>query len=133
MYEAAACNNQRWSDWSLWYGLLGGPVIYSLHFLAVYWIAEAACQANLLRYRVLGLEAISFWVLLLTVVAAALTAYGALLAYHNGRRTRDNEAQNLPSYPPFMAFVGLWLSAGFTMVILLTGLPAFFLVLCDWI
>jgi hypothetical protein len=79
------------------------------------------------------LEAISFWVLLLTVVAAALTAYGALLAYHNGRRTRDNEAQNLPSYPPFMAFVGLWLSAGFTVVILLTGLPAFFLVLCDWI
>jgi hypothetical protein len=32
-----------------------------------------------------------------------------------------------------MAFVGLWLSAGFTVVILLTGLPAFFLVLCDWI
>jgi len=133
MYEATVQNNQQWSYWSLWFGLLAGPIIYSLHFLTVYWIAEAACQANLLRYRVLGLEAISFWVLLLTVVAAALTGYGALLAYRDWRRMRDNEAQNLPSYPPFMAFVGLWLSASFTVVILLTGLPALFLVLCDWI
>jgi hypothetical protein len=133
MYEVAAYHNQRWSEWALWYGLLGGPVIYSLHFLAVYWIAEVACQADLLRYQVWGVEAISFWVLLLTVVGAALTGYGALLAYGNWRRTRDNEAQNLPSYPPFMAFIGLWLSAGFTVTILLTGLPALFLVLCDWI
>jgi hypothetical protein len=32
-----------------------------------------------------------------------------------------------------MAFVGLWLSGLFTVTILLTGLPALFLVLCDWI
>lgn len=133
MYEAATYNNQRWSNRALWFGLLGGPVVYSLHFLAVYWLGEAACQANLLRYRVLGLEAISFWVLLLTIVAAAITAYGALLAYRNWRRTRDNDEQTQPSYPPFMAFIGLWLSIGFTVVILLTGLPALFLVLCDWI
>lgn len=124
---------KRWSNWSLWYGLVGGPIVYSLHFLAVYLLAEAACKADLLRYRIWGLEAISFWVVVLTVVAAAITGYGAFLAYRNWRRTRENEAQGLPSYPSFMAFTGLWLSGLFTVTILLTGLPALFLVLCDWI
>lgn len=133
MIKATVDNNERGATWALWYGVLGGPIIYSLHFLAVYWVAEAACQANVLRYRVLGLEAISFWVVALTLVAAALTAYGALLAYRHWQQPQDKQDQTASSSPSFMAFIGLWLSAGFTVVILLTGLPALFLVLCDWI
>lgn len=123
--------------WSLWFGLAGGPIIYSVYFLAVYFLGEAACMADLLRYRLLGLEAITFWVLLLTLVAAALTGYGTWLAYHHWRATRNPVGQEAGreqrSYQPFMAFIGLWLSGLFTVVILLTGLPALFLVLCDWI
>lgn len=135
MTETMVRGSQRL--WSLWFGLVGGPIIYSVYFLAVYWLAEAACMADLLRYRLLGLEAISFWVLLLTLVAAALTGYGTWLAHHIWRATRNpveqGGGQEQRSYQPFMAFIGLWLSGLFTVVILLTGLPALFLVLCDWI
>lgn len=135
MTETMVRGSQRL--WSLWFGLMGGPVVYSLYFLAVYFLAEAACMADLLRYRLLGLEAISFWVLLLTLVAAALTGYGTWLAYHIWCETRNPVGQGAGqaqrSYQPFMAFIGLWLSGLFTVVILLTGLPALFLVLCDWI
>lgn len=123
--------NQRL--WSLWFGLMGGPVVYTLYFLAVYFLGEAACLADLLRYRVLGLEAIAFWVLLLTVVAAAIIGYGAWLAYGNWQQTDKRSADDGASYAAFMAFVGLWLSGLFTLLTVATGLPALFLVLCDWI
>ena len=130
MTEARVGGNQRLS---LWFGFMGGPVIYSLYFLAVYFLGEAACMADLLRYRVLGLEAIAFWVVLLTLVAAAVTGYGTWLAYHNWRQTRAGAGPDRSSYQPFMAFTGLWLSGLFTVTILLTGLPALFLVLFDLI
>lgn len=133
MTEIAGQEKPRQSTWSLWFGLVGGPLIYSLHFLTVYLLAEAACQANLLRYRVLGLEAITFWVLFLTVVAAVLTGYATWIAYRNQQQTTGNNAQDHAGYASFMAFVGLWLSAIFTVLIVATGLPALFLVLCDWI
>ena len=119
--------------WSLWFGLMGGPVVYSLYFLAVYFLGEAACLADLLRYRVLGLEAIAFWVLLLTVVTAVVIGYGAWLAYGNWQQTTAQTPDDGASYAAFMAFVGLWLSALFTVLTVATGLPALFLVLCDWI
>nr|AGC71490.1 hypothetical protein [uncultured bacterium A1Q1_fos_1880] len=132
MTELSA-QQQRLPLWSLWFGLMGGPVVYTLYFLAVYFLGEAACLADLLRYRVLGLEAIAFWVLLLTVVAAAMIGYGAWLAYGNWQQTDDRSGDDGASYAAFMAFVGLWLSGLFTVLTVATGLPALFLVLCDWI
>lgn len=132
MPEALGQENQR-RLWSLWFGLMGGPVVYSLYFLAVYFLGEAACLADLLRYRVLGLEAIAFWVLLLTVVTAVVIGYGAWLAYGNWQQTTAQTPDDGASYAAFMAFVGLWLSGLFTVLTVATGLPALFLVLCDWI
>lgn len=131
MTETITQGNQRL--WSLWFGLMGGPVIYTLYFLAVYFLGEAACLADLLRYRVLGLEAIAFWVLLLTGATAVVIGYGAWLAYGNWQQTQAQIADDGASYAAFMAFVGLWLSGLFTVLTLATGLPALFLVLCDWI
>lgn len=132
MPQVSGQENQRWL-WSLWFGLMGGPVVYTLYFLAVYFLGEAACLADLLRYRVLGLEAIAFWVLLLTVVAAAIIGYGTWLAYGNWQQTTAQTPDDGASYAAFMAFVGLWLSGLFTLLTVATGLPALFLVLCDWI
>ena len=132
MTELSA-QQQRRSLWSLWFGLMGGPVVYTLYFLAAYFLGEAACMADLLRYRVLGLEAISFWILLLTVVTAVVIGYGAWLAYGNWQQTNERTRDDGASYAAFMAFVGLWLSGLFTVLTLATGLPALFLVLCDWI
>ena len=121
----------RW----LWFGLASGPIVYSLYFVIGYLLAEASCVADLLRYRVWGLEAISFWIIVLTVVAAAITGFSTVVALRHWWRTRmDDESPTAErSYPPFMAFVGAWLSGIFTLFILLSGVPPFFLVICDWI
>lgn len=120
---------------SLWFGLLSGPIVYSLYFVIGYFFAEATCRADLLRYTVWGLEAISFWIIVLTVVAAAITGYSTVVAIRNWRRTRADDESPRPerSYVPFMAFVGAWLSGIFTLHILLSGVPVLFLVVCDWI
>jgi hypothetical protein len=125
----------RRRNWWLWFGLASGPITYSVYFLIGYFFAEAACQADLLRYRIWGLEAVSFWIIVLTLLAASITGFSTVMAFRQWWPVRnDDEAREAErSYPPFMAFVGAWLSGLHTVLILLTGVPAFFLVVCDWI
>lgn len=127
--------NSRSTDRLLWLGLLAGPVVYSLYFVAGYLFAEATCTADLLRFRVLGLEAVSFWIVMVTLAAAAITGISTAISLRYWRRTRlESESDRAErSYPPFMAFVGAWLGGFFTLLILLTGVPALFLVICDWV
>lgn len=121
---------------SLWLGVLTGPIVYSLHFVAVYLLVETACKARLLEYTLFGLNGISFWVLVVTVVAALISAYSTFTSYREWRRTQRNgeqDAERNEAYQQLMASVGLGFSGFFTIVILLTGLPALFLVVCDWV
>ncbi|HRW05475.1 MAG TPA: hypothetical protein P5121_10290 [Caldilineaceae bacterium] len=135
MTEMIVRQNQQISNRSLWIGLFSGPVIYSLYFVTGYLFAEATCTADLLHFRILGLEAVSFWLIVLTLGAAVVTGSCMVMALGNWRRTQRDEESRHPerSYPPFMAFVGAWLNGLFTLFILLTGVPSFFLVICDWI
>jgi hypothetical protein len=79
------------------------------------------------------LDGITLWVVVLTVAAALATAYSGLIAYRNWQRMGGPEDQRLEDSARLMAFAGMWLNGLFTMLILLTGLPVLFLVLCDWI
>jgi hypothetical protein len=115
---------------SLWLGVLTGPIAYSLHFVAVYLLVEAACKAGLLQFTVLGINGISFWVALLTLVAAGLAGYSTFVAYREWRQTQPAREGRHEGYASLLALVGLWLGGFFTVVILLTGLPALFLVVC---
>lgn len=124
----------------LWFTIAAGPVVYSVYFVAGYLFAETVCTTGAVMGTVLGLEALSFWIVVLTVLAAAVTTYSTVLAFGYWRRLGpgDNATQPAPAddehgYAEFMAFVGMGLSAIFTFVILLTGAPALFLTLCDWI
>lgn len=131
-HPAPLRRRNRW----LWFGVASGPIVYSLYFVIGYFFAEAACTADLLRYRILGLEAVSFWIIVLTLVAAAITAFSTVVAFRHWWRSRTDDMDAVPpeqSYPPFMALIGAWMSGIFTLHILLTGIPALFLVLCDWI
>lgn len=118
---------------ALWFGLLTGPVVYSLHFLIVYLLVEAACRARLPTFTVLGLDSISIGVAIATLIAALITGFSTYSAYHSWRRARPSRQGQHENYSSLMGLVGLWLSGFFTIVILLTGLPALFLVVCDWI
>lgn len=117
----------------LWVGLLSGPIIYSLHFLVVYFLVETACHTDQLRGAILGWNLISFWVLIITVSAALITAVSALFAWRQWRRLFGAQLVRLELSQPLLTFLGVWLNLFFTLLIVLTGLPALFLVVCDWI
>lgn len=122
---------------SHWFGLLAGPLVYSLHFMVVYLLVETACRADLLRFTWLGLDGIVIWVVALTLVAALVTGYSMVVALRNWQQARPANGQQHPprkeGNASLMAQVGIWLSGYFTIAVLLTGLPAAFLSICSWV
>lgn len=117
----------------LWWGLLGGPTVYSLHFLFVYLLVEVACNAGLLRFQLWGLTGVAFGIAVATVVAFLTTAYGTLVAYGNWRYFSNGQEERHEGYQEFMSLVGIWLNGLFAALILLTGFPALLLPVCVWI
>jgi hypothetical protein len=129
----AVIEQDRQAGRSFWFGLLAGPIVYSLHFVAVYLLVEAACRTDLLRFTWLGLDGIALWVLALTLIAALVTGYSTVTALRNWRRSRPADRRRNEENAPLMAQAGIWLGGYFTVAILLTGLPAIFLTICGWI
>jgi hypothetical protein len=122
---------------SPWFHLLGGAVIWSVHFLASYNWVEFACSVGLpvLGSTVLGLSLLSWSVLVLTFLATLAALYVGWAAYRNWRRIRESKETNeLDAWAVethrFMAFSGMFLSTLFALIILFTGLPALVLGPC---
>jgi hypothetical protein len=68
------------------------------------------------------------------VLGAAPTAASAVVAWRTRQRLNGrDDAGRLERSAPLMAFVGVWLNAFFTLLIVLSALPPLFLVACDWI
>lgn len=124
----------RPSSRALWFGLLSGPIIWSVQFLIVYLLVEIACQAGVLQTQVLGLELVSLLVIILTAASLASVAYGGLFSYRKFQQTGDGKVfdrENLSASPArFMALSGLALNLLFGLLILLMGIPAIVLAPC---
>jgi hypothetical protein len=122
---------------SPWLHFLGGPILWSAHFLATYNWVEFACRAHLLVLdsTLLGFTILSWSVLGLTLSAMLAALYVGWLSYQSWRRIKgpqgpdERETWSLHSRG-FMAFSGVFLSALFALVILFTGLPALVLEPC---
>ncbi len=130
MNHAFSQDEMRRGNRSLWFSLLAGPVVYSLHFMLVYFVVEAACRTDLLRFSFWGLNGIALMVVTLTLLAALINGLAGGLAYRNWHARKESEDGTRGSYAPFMALVGVSLNALFTVTILVTGLPAFVLQPC---
>jgi hypothetical protein len=120
---------------SLWFGLLAGPIAWSIYFLVGYGLTEFVCKLGQLEFRIWGLAALSAIIMGLTLVALLVTLYAGFLAYRNWQRVKEDEPEEVQPSPPeensrFLALVGLLLSGLFSLVILLTGIPTFFLSPC---
>ena len=123
---------------SPWFHLLGGPILWSAHFLVSYAWVEFACRVRLLVLdsTFFGFTVLSWSVLLLTLIALLATLYVGWSAYQSWLQIRNlKETNELESWGAesrrFMAWSGILLSALFAFVILLTGLPALVLGPCE--
>ncbi len=117
-----------------WYCFLSGAIIYSVYFIIVYLVTEWACALGRLDVQVGRLNGVSLFVLVATVIAAAGTATGAVVAWRTWRRLHTDGAHvRVERSVPLLAYAGIWLNAFFTLITVLTALPGLFLVACDWI
>lgn len=122
---------------SPWIQLLGGPILWTLHFFISYGWVEFACQSRLLVLdsTILGLPISSHVVLLLTFAMAGGTGFLGWGAYRSWRQLLIIKAEIEASHwinesERFMAFSGILLSGLFGLVILVTGLPVLILRPC---
>jgi len=123
-------NDSRRTQWRLLTGLLAGPVVYAIYFMAVYLLVEAACREGLLQGTAWGLTGLQGVVVGLTVVSVAITFALARYAARDGQQANSTDAQRNHR---FLAQAGLWLSYFFVVVTLVTGMPVLFIAVCRWV
>jgi hypothetical protein len=126
----------RTKNWELWYGVLGGPVIWAAHFTITYAVASTSCQLGFLYDQtILGINALTFVLIVVTVVAIAAMVYGIFLSYRNWQLLRDDEREGIGQPEQqrhrFMAFSGIAMTALFLASVVLSLVPSFFFHPCQ--
>lgn len=109
-----------------WPVLLGGPVIFMLHFGAVYLLAEWVCGLEL-RFRLWGASGVTVVTLALTAVAAVAVLPVVRRGWTELRWGDDGESHGIRR---FVGVVGLLGALVFGLGILFVGLPALWLTPC---
>ena len=112
---------------SLWFGLFGGAIAWTVHFLSAYVVAEFGCVAGLNERSHWNISLVAWLELALTAVAVLVAAAATAVAYRSQRRlfasallgsTREAER--------YTARAGLLTSGIFTFIILFESIPIFF-------
>jgi heme/copper-type cytochrome/quinol oxidase subunit 2 len=137
MLQPAASTDNRPSSRFLWTIWLAGPVTWIVYFVIGYGLAEFACKSGFLDFSLLGLNALATIEIILTLIAFGVTLYVGFLSYRlwqqpNGERaTEFSEPARSEDAGRFMIFSAMMLNAFFAIIILMTGLPAFFIQPCS--
>ena len=114
---------------------LAGPVIWSVHFMLVYLVAEAGCTGDGPGLSAFDPPVPAIVTLVVTAVAAFAAAGCAWWAFRRWRSGRDRP----PGQPPEpsvdrgrgpLAFAGFLMSCLSVVTVLLVGLPALVLPSC---
>jgi hypothetical protein len=116
--------------WAL-YSVLAGPLVWFVHFVFVWAVAEMGCIANYTNMPILTPSAIRTIVVVATVVALAAVALGLFTGWRWRGAVREGGVSMAESRAKFLIQVGLSLSALFFVSIVVTALPAFVIGVCD--
>jgi hypothetical protein len=125
--------NEKKYHRALIYGLLNGPIVYSVYFLIVYFLVEGSCKSGLINAQFLGFGLVMSVIILLTVVAAVATAAAGWIAWRNLQHAQRAPDRRDDAYSNFTLTAAIWLNGFFALMIVLTGLPVLLLEVCTWI
>lgn len=114
---------------------LAGPVIWSVHFLVVYLVVDAACAGRGPGGRPFDPPMPAVVTLVATVVAALACVASAVWGYRRWRTARQEQAGDAggpgePGRGGSLAFAGFLLSLLGLVTVLFVGLPALALPAC---
>ncbi len=121
------------SPFTLGYSVLSGPIIWFMHFIAVYSLAEFGCRSNFNNLTYITPDTMRLVMIVLTVVSIIAVAFGGVLAYQAWGKER-NTGQKESAYEVrfrFLLVLGMLFSALFILSIVFTVAPAFVLSVCD--
>lgn len=115
-----AQGRDRRGDTTLWFGVLGGALAWTVQFLTLYALSEGACLTALGQLELLGASGVTVLILDVTLV----TALVALAATYAGYLTWTRWRHHADSGAAFMGLAGAGLSGIFLVSILIQALPA---------
>lgn len=118
----------------LWFGLLGGAISWLLHLIGASIISEWGCLAGLNRYELLGITAVAWMLIAISVVMTLVAVFATWFAYRVDRHYREIDSQHRGSEHDaeghgtdiYIARVALWSSALFVFIILSQCVPIFY-------
>jgi hypothetical protein len=116
------------ADRTLWFGLLGAPVAWFVHFLAIWAIAEWGCLAGWGRFTILGLDTIAVLLAIATMLVLPIMAVASIIAWRNWRAGASEAERD--SWRVYMGLGGGILGVLFGTLVVLETIPAFVLMPC---
>lgn len=111
----------------IWFAGLGGAIAWTLHLLIAYAIAEFGCVGGLGHRSFLGITAVSWMAIVLSVVMAAVALAATAVAWRMGRSFPPAPADgDFEDAGAFMSYAGLLTSGIFALIIIVESIPIFF-------
>ena len=113
---------------SLWFGLLGGALIWTIHFMLAFGIAEFGCVSGLGQRWYGGVSVVAWLELAITVAAFSIAIAATAVAYRNQVRLTSPAPNpgSIAEIHEYTARAGFYTSAIFSFVILFESIPIFF-------
>lgn len=118
---------------TVWWSLVGGIVVWSLHLMIVYPLTSLACERGLFTGTVAGILELNLIQIITTVIAALIVAGLGLLALRAWRRTQvpaGGVQTAKGGSHHLIAFVAMLLNGMFLISILLAFVPIVVLQAC---
>jgi hypothetical protein len=121
------------SPLSLFYSLLAGPVLWFVHFVLVWGMAELGCRINFSNMELITPANIQNFVIVSTLIALIAVLVGGFVAYGGWRRLQRTHENLLVGEDRlrFLTMLALLLCGLFLFSIIFTATPVFFLDICD--
>lgn len=114
------------SPLALWAGLIGGGVAWTIHFLFIYVAGEFGCISGLGGQSFLGISAVVWLVLAMTVATLLVAAAASFLSNRRWAHLAEQTGARRAEWEVYMARTGAITSGLFCFIIVVEALPALF-------
>jgi hypothetical protein len=113
----------------LWLVFTSGPIVWSVHFLAIWVFTEFGCASTLSTFNLAGLDGVTLAVIIVTMIALGLLIWATIAAFamRGEKPTDDNATYGLKH---FLADTGWIMNALFIAVTIVTAFPVIWFSSC---
>lgn len=113
----------------LWFGVMGGPVAWTLHILLAYGVAEFGCISPFRKVHFIGFSGVAWLEVLVMLVMLVIAVFASMVAGRNSELVTGHlKATHLEPHDArvFMARSGVLSSRLFIFIIIVQSLPILF-------